>query len=49
MPFFVKPDRAQALCATVQAKLIDPNLDSPRMEFIESHSGEEQLVCRAST
>jgi glutathione S-transferase len=35
MPFFVRPI-ARKLCATVQAKLIDPNLKSA-MEFIESH------------
>jgi glutathione S-transferase len=35
MPFFVRPI-ARKLCATVQAKLIDPNLQSA-MEFIESH------------
>jgi glutathione S-transferase len=35
MPFFVRPV-ARKLCATVQAKLIDPNLKSA-MEFIEDH------------
>jgi len=35
MPFFVRPI-ARKLCATVQAKLIDPNLKSA-MEFIEGH------------
>jgi hypothetical protein len=35
MPFFVRPI-ARKLCATVQAKLIDPNLKSA-MEFIEDH------------
>ncbi len=37
MPFFVRPI-ARKLCATVQAKLIDPNLKSA-MEFIEGHLG----------
>ena len=35
MPFFVRPI-ARKLCATVQTKLIDPNLKSA-MAFIESH------------
>ena len=35
MPFFVRPI-ARKICATVQAKLIDPNLKSA-MEFIEDH------------
>jgi glutathione S-transferase len=44
MPFFVRPI-ARKLCATVQAKLIDPNLKSA-MAFIEDAPGEEHLVCR---
>jgi glutathione S-transferase len=35
MPFFVRPI-ARALCATVQAKLIDPNVTNS-MEFMEKH------------
>jgi len=35
MPFFVRPI-ARKLCATVQAKLIDPNL-ATALAFIESH------------
>lgn len=35
MPFFVKPI-ARALCAQVQAKLIDPNLASA-LEFMDAH------------
>jgi glutathione S-transferase len=35
MPFFVRPI-ARALCNTVQAKLIDPNV-SNSMEFMEKH------------
>jgi glutathione S-transferase len=35
MPFFVKPI-AKAICAQVQAKLIDPNL-ATALAFIEAH------------
>jgi glutathione S-transferase len=35
MPFFVRPV-ARALCATVQKKLIDPNI-ATAMAFIEDH------------
>ena len=37
MPFFVRPT-ARQLCATVQAKLIDPNL-AAALAFIEAHLG----------
>jgi glutathione S-transferase len=37
MPFFVRPI-ARQLCATVQAKLIDPNL-ATALAFIEEHLG----------
>jgi glutathione S-transferase len=37
MPFFVKPI-ARQICRKVQAKLIDPNLETS-MAFIESHLG----------
>ncbi len=37
MPFFVRPI-ARQLCATVQAKLIDPNLETA-LAFIETHLG----------
>ncbi|MDP2821616.1 MAG: glutathione S-transferase [Sulfuritalea sp.] len=37
MPFFVKPI-ARQLCKKVQAKLIDPNLQTS-MDFMESHLG----------
>ena len=35
MPFFVRPV-AKALCATVQSKLIDPNVDTA-LDFMENH------------
>jgi glutathione S-transferase len=35
MPFFVRPV-AKALCATVQSKLIDPNVDTA-LDFMEDH------------
>jgi len=38
MPFFVRPI-ARQLCATVQAKLIDPNV-STALAFIENHLGQ---------
>jgi glutathione S-transferase len=37
MPFFVKPI-ARAICTQVQAKLIDPNLETSRA-FMETHLG----------
>lgn len=38
MPFFVKPI-AKALCSKVQAKLIDPNVNTA-LDFIEQHLGQ---------
>ncbi len=40
MPFFVRPV-AKALCATVQSKLIDPNVDTA-LDFMEDHLATHQ-------